>query len=334
MIKKSLLTLCSLLALVALPGLSSAEVHLTYATFFPATHPQAVTAQAWCADVEKATNGKVQIDFFPGQTLAKAPQLYDAVVEGIADISFGALAYHRGRFPLMAAVDLPLGYTTGVQATDIANGVFEKFKPKEFKDVHVMYFTAHGAGLPHTKGKALKTLADWKGMKLRATGNSAAVVSALGGTPVAASMAEAYQSIQKGVVDGGMYPVETNKGWKMAEVVDYMTEAYSIAYTTTFYVVMNQDKWDMLDDDSKAAITKLNTEYALKHGQAWDESDIAGRAFFLEQGNEIVTIDSTEAAKWKASVQPVIDDYVIKSAEKKFDGQAVVNFISERLSNQ
>ena len=242
MTRKFLLPFFVLLSLCILPTLAQAGMRLTYATFFPDGHAQSVAAKAWCADVEKATGGKVAIDFFPGQTLAKAPQLYDAAVEGIADISFGALAYHRGRFPLMAAVDLPLGYTSCIQATEVANNVFKKFQPKEFKDVHVMYFTAHGPGLPHTKGKALKTIDDWKGMKLRATGNSAAVVLALGGTPVAGSMSEAYQSIQKGVVDGGMYPIETNKGWKMAEVVDYMTEAFPIAYTTTFYVVMNKDK--------------------------------------------------------------------------------------------
>lgn len=334
MSRKSLFTLFTLLAVFALPALAKAETTLTYATFFPATHAQAETAKAWCADVEKVTGGKVKVDFFPGQTLAKAPQLYDAAVEGIADISFGVLAYHRGRFPVMAAVDLPLGYTSGVQASSVANAVYDKFKPKEFKDVHAMYFHAHGPGLPHSAKKPLKTLADWKGMKLRATGNSAAVVKALGGTPVAGSMAEAYQSIQKGIVDGGMYPIETNKGWKMAEVVDYMTEAFPIAYTTTFYVVMNQDKWAMLDEASKAAITKLNQEYAVKHGQVWDASDVAGKAFFLEKGNEIVTIDAAEAAKWKTAVQPVINDYVSKSAKKKFDGKAVVDFITTSLGGK
>ncbi len=325
--------LAFLLCLAALPGASQAQVRLTYATFFPATHSQSVLAEAWCKDVESVTNGKVVIDYYPGQTLAKAPQLYDAVVEGIADISFGVLAYHRGRFPIMAAVDLPLGYRSGVTATTVANKVFNSLSPKEFNDVQVMYFHAHGPGLPHSSKKPLKTMEDWKGMKLRATGNSAAVVTALGGTPVAGSMSEAYQSIQKGVVDGGMYPVESNKGWKMAEVVDYMTESFPIAYTTTFYVVMNKDKWNLLDAKTQAAITKLNQEYAAKHGQVWDESDALGREFFLSKGNKIIALDPAEAKRWKIAVQPVIDKYISDSTEKGFDGKAVVKLITTTLDS-
>ena len=58
-------------------------------------------------------------------------------------------------------------------------------------------------------------------------------------------MPELYQALQRGVVDGGMYPVETNKGWRMAEVVKYCTQNYANAYTTTFYVVMNKDQVEL-----------------------------------------------------------------------------------------
>jgi TRAP-type C4-dicarboxylate transport system substrate-binding protein len=330
--KRSMLVLLLALVLCIPATAAQAAMRLSYATFFPPTHAQAQLAEAWCKDVERVTNGEVTVDFFPGQTLVKAPQLYDAVVEGIADVSFGVLGYHRGRFPVMAALDLPLGYTSGVQATKIANDVYAKFKPKEFNDVQVMYFNAHGPGLPHTKGKPIRTLEDWKGMKMRATGNSAKVVAALGGTPVAGSMAEALQAIQKGVVDGGMYPIETNKGWNMAEVVDYMMEAFPIAYTTTFYVVMNKDKWEALSSEAQAAIAKLNQEYADKHGQAWVDSDVVGKAYFLEQGNEIISIDPAEAERWKQAVRPVIDEYVADSAKLGFDGKAVVESIEAGLA--
>ena len=80
-------------------------------------------------------------------------------------------------------------------------------------------------------------------------GTSAKVVKALGGTPVAMPMPELYQALQKGCVDGGVYPMEVNKGWKMADVIDYCTLDLPIAYTSTFYVVMNKDKWNSLPKD-------------------------------------------------------------------------------------
>jgi len=75
---------------------------------------------------------------------------------------------------------------------------------KELKDTEVMYLHAHGPGLIHTKGKAVKKIEDMKGLKLRGHGTSAKVVKALGGTPVPKPMPETYQMIQKGVVDGGV----------------------------------------------------------------------------------------------------------------------------------
>lgn len=308
-------------------------IRLSYSCFFPPTHVQAKLAEAWCREVEKRTNGQVRIDFYPGGTLTKAKQCYDGVVEGISDIGNSALAYSRGRFPVMAAVDLPLGYATGLAATRVANAVYEQFKPKELADVKVLYFNAHGPGLLHTRGKAVRTLEDLAGMKIRATGNSALLVQALGATPVAQSMPDAYQSIQKGVVDGGMYPVETNKGWKMAEVVDYMTENFSTGYTTTFFVVMNRDRWDSLPAEVRAAIESVDAEWIDKHGKAWDDSDVVGRQTFLaEPGNEIIPLSPAEAARWKQAASPILDDYVKDVSAKGVDGRAVLDFTTAKLA--
>ena len=80
---------------------------LTYSNFFPPAHIQSKLAEAWCKEVEKRTNGEVVVEYFPGQTLTKARQVYDGVVEGISDVGFSVLAYTRGRFPVISAVDLP-----------------------------------------------------------------------------------------------------------------------------------------------------------------------------------------------------------------------------------
>lgn len=324
------LALC--MAVAMLPTLSQAEVRLTYANFFPPTHVQSQLAEEWCREVEKRSGGAVAFDYFPGGTLTKAKQTYDGVVEGIADVGMSALAYSRGRFPVMAAIDLPLGYTSGVQATDLANAVYAEFRPEELDEVEVMYFHAHGPGLLHTRKVAVHKIEDMKGLKIRATGNSARVVESLGATPVAMSMPDSYQSLRKGVVDGGMYPVETNKGWKMGEVVDYMTVTTPAAYTTTFFVVMNKDKFEALPQEARDAIAAVNAEWGLKHGQAWDEADVQGMAFFKEQGNEVIELDEAEAARWKAAVRPMVDGYGKELDDKGLKGTEVMEFISVKMA--
>ncbi|RLB91497.1 MAG: C4-dicarboxylate ABC transporter substrate-binding protein, partial [Deltaproteobacteria bacterium] len=142
---------------------ASAKTVFTYANFFPPTHIQSQLAQSWCDEVKKRTNGEISIQYFPAQALAKAPQTYDAVVNGIADIGLTVLAYSRGRFPVASAIDLPLGYKSGVQATKVANAVLNKFRPEEFNDTKIMFLHAHGPGLINTVNKKVASLEDMKG---------------------------------------------------------------------------------------------------------------------------------------------------------------------------
>jgi TRAP-type C4-dicarboxylate transport system substrate-binding protein len=305
---------------------------MTYSNFFPAKHIQSKLAAEWCKAVEKATGGELKFQYLPGQTLTKPNQSYDAVVNGIADVAMSVFAYTRGRFPVMEVVDLPLGYPSGVVATKVINQVAEKLQPKELKDTQVMYLHAHGPGLLHTKNKPVTQLSDLKGMKIRATGTAAKIVKALGAAPVATSMPQAYQYLQKNMVEGAMYPLESNKGWKLGEVTKFVTMDTSVAYTTAFYVVMNKDKYNSLSEEAKAALKKVNAEFAVKHGEAWDASDQAGKEFFLSlKGRKMVSLTPEESARWKKAVKPALDDYVAKVSKKGLDGKAILQTVQDAL---
>ena len=168
----------------AVPVVSAQDkvITLNYANFFPAPSPHSALAEQWGKEIEKRTNGKVKITFFHGGTLAPAAQIYDSTVQGIADMGFSVLAYTRGKFPLTEVIDIPLGLKTGVTATKLINAYYKKFQPKEFDEVKVLYLHAHGPGLIHTTKKPVQKLEDLKGLKLRATGLSAKIVTSPGGS--------------------------------------------------------------------------------------------------------------------------------------------------------
>lgn len=314
------------------PMAQAAPIKLTYSNFFPPAHVQSKLADAWCKEVEKRTKGQVVVQYYPGQTLTKADQCYDGVVNGLSDIGFSVLAYTRGRFPVMSAVDLPLGYTSGKAATAVVNAVYNKFMPKELMDTQVMYLHAHGPGLVHTRNKPVRTLEDMKGLKLRGHGTSALVVKALGATPVPMPMPETYQSLQKGVVEGSVYPWEANKGWRLGEVCHYCTADFAAAYTTSFFVVMNKDKWNAIPPDLQKIISEINEEWIHKHAAAWDSSDMEGIIYFLSQGGTMIGLDKKESEKWRAAVAPVIDDYVADMKKKGFaNAQEIVDFVKQTL---
>ncbi len=299
---------------------------LTFSIFFPPTHGQTKAAMDWAKEIEKRTENKVQISVFAGGTLTKAPQCYSGTVKGISDLGFSLFAYTRGRFPVLAAVDLPMGYASGKVASRVAQEFAKTFKPKELSDVKVLYLHAHGPGLLHTK-KPVKKLEDIKGMKIRATGLSAKIVKALGGVPVAMPQGGTYEALKKGVVEGTFGPMEVLKGWKQAEVIKYTTECYSVGYTTTFFVVMNLDKWNALPADIKKIFDEVSDKYTDVHGNVWDSTDQEGRKYTQSLGNEIISLSDEESARWRKAVEPVINDYIANTP----DGDAHVKKIRELM---
>jgi len=323
---------CAFLALGALQ-VHAASIKLTYSNFFPPGHIQSQLVDSWCREVETRTKGSVTIKHYPGQTLTKAAECYEGVVKGRSDLGFSVLSYTPDRFPVMGTVDLPLGYTSGKVATAVANEVYRKFRPKELSDTKVMYLHAHGPGLINTRGKAVRKLEDMKKLKFRTTGPAAEVVKALGAVPVSAPMPECYQLIKSGKADGSMHPLESHKGWKLAEVENYLTAAYSISYTVTFFVVMNKDKWDALPQDIKVIFEEINNEWLLQHGEAWDTSDTEGMQFFLAKGGQLIGLESSEGARWKMAIDPIIQDYARSLDEKGLKGQDIVNFTISTLNS-
>ena len=81
-------------SIVGVSNVEAETVKLTYSNFFPPSHIQSKLAEAWCKEVEKRTDGQVVVEYFPGQTLTKARQAYDGVVEGISDIGFSVLSLY------------------------------------------------------------------------------------------------------------------------------------------------------------------------------------------------------------------------------------------------
>ncbi|MCD6430768.1 MAG: TRAP transporter substrate-binding protein [Deltaproteobacteria bacterium] len=308
------------------------KIRLSYSIFFPPSHAQCIAGEAWAKEIEKRSNGQIEITVYPGGTLTKAPQVYDGVVNGISDIGMSCFAYTRGRFPLLEGIDLPVGYPDGKTATKIATAITKEFNPKEVQDTEVLYVHAHGPGVLHTKKKAVQQLSDLKGMKIRSTGLSAKIVKTLGALPVAMPQGDTYEALQKGTVDGTIGPIEVLKGWKQGEVIKYSTDIPSIGYTTSMFVVMNKKKWQALPGEMKKIFQDVSAEWVAVQGQAWDDADAAGRAYTLERGNKVYALSDAESAKWKEQVKPILDDYIKNTTSKGLPGDKVVARINELLN--
>lgn len=312
-------------------GLHAKTIQLTYSVFFPPNHGQCKAAVSWAKEVENRTQGRIKITVFPGGTLTKANRCYEGVTKGISDLGMSCFAYSTGRFPVMAAVDLPLGYPDGMVASRVANDFYEKIRPAELNGVKVLYLHAHGPGLLHTK-KPVQHLENLTTLKIRSTGLSAKVVKALGGVPVAMPQGATYESLQKGVVDGTFGPIEVLKGWKQAEVVRHTTDCRDVGYTTAMYVVMNLKKWKQIPPDLQRIVEDVSRDWIQVHGAQWKALDKEGRDYTLSRGNDILTLSREEQGKWTQAVKPIIQAYISNVEEKGLGGTRYVEVLQHLIS--
>ena len=144
---------------------------------------------------------------------------------------------------------------------------------------------------------------------------------ALGGTPVSMSQGDTYEALQKGVVDATFCPIETLKGWKQGEVIDYVIDTKAIGYTTSMFVVMNKDKWDALPADPQKIMTDVSEEWIPKSGEAWDIADQEGEAFVKDLGKTFVSLPAADQAALVKAMAPVYDEYVKATEEKGLPGR-------------
>ena len=309
---------------VAFPGNlhSQTKITLTYANFPPATTFPCVQMERWAKEIEKKTGGKVKIQTFPGGTLLPAKNIFDGVVAGTADIGNFAMSYQPGRFPISEAIDLPLGFTSSKAASLALYDLIMKYKPKEFEKVKVLtLFTCPPADLM-TK-TPVKTLADLKGMELRASGTGAAVLKRLGATPVGMPQSEAPEAIQKGVVKGNVSSMEILKDFNFAAYLPYATEAN--LFVVSFAVVMNKAKWDSLPADIKKIFDETSREQALWTGKYVDDHVKESLKWSKEKYNhQVFKFSAKDEAEMQKQLKPIIDEYVKKVTAAGLPGEQIL----------
>jgi len=308
-------------------------IKLKFAHFFPPPARHSKICEEFCAELEKRTNGRVKVQFFAGGSLLKAPAMYKGIVTGVTDIGFAHIEYTPGRFPVTGACELPLGYPSGWVANQVVNDFYNKFRPKEWNKVHVLWMHSSTPNVMITK-KPVRKLEDLRGLTIRAPGVVGYTVKALGATPAPTPMMEVYDAMAKGVIDGVNTPFETLKTFRFAEVVKYTTASWQVGNLYAFYVAMNKNSYKRLPPDIKEIFDKLCGEYKERFALMWNLVDIEGREFAIKKGVEIIHLSPQEAARWKKAAEPVIENYVkemVRKGHSESEVRGWIKFLRERI---
>lgn len=331
-LQSAALLAAAMLAVAAVPS-HAQEITLKVSHFWaPGAMAPTKIIGPWCDKINKESGGKLKCQIYPAMQLGGTPaQAYDQAKDGIADIVYTLPGYTAGRFPLMEVFELPF---MNENAESSSQAVWEYYLTtpavqKEFSGVKPLAFHVHDEGYVHTRDKQIKTLADFKGLKMRApTRQTNKLLAKLGASPVSMPLPALPESISKGVIDGFLLPWEVIPSVNLQELVKYHTETdpkERALYSAVFIMAMNPAKYDSLPPELKKVIDNNSGAGLVKHiGKTWDESAAAGRKSAEEHKNVFYVVPGTELASWRNASASLYDEWVADVTAKGNDGKALL----------
>jgi TRAP-type C4-dicarboxylate transport system substrate-binding protein len=319
------------LALGLAPATVSAQdVTLRLHQFLPPPAPvPAHILKPWAAKVEERAGGALKIEHYDAMSLGGKPNdLIDQAIDGTADIIMTVVGYTPGRFPKTEVFELPFMMTNPVATAKAFWQLTEaELQNEEYKDVKILGAWVHGPGMIHSK-EPIASLEDMAGKKLRGpTRVITDMLNELGATPVGMPLPAIPESLSKGVIDATVIPWEVTTAVRVSELVENHTEfaGNESLYTATIILAMNKDRYESLPENIRAAIDAESGEVlsAFAAQVMWDY-DAPARQIAVDRGNNIITLDEAEVARWKEKAQPVVDRWVADMESRGIDGRALI----------
>jgi TRAP-type C4-dicarboxylate transport system substrate-binding protein len=325
--KRKLCTFAAASALAALATPAAAQSKMVIGSWAPPTHHiNAKLFPTWAKDVEKATGGRVTFDL--KYNLAPPPGYFDAVRDGVADVSWIFHGYNPGKFVATQVMEMP-GLGAGAEAGSAAYWrVHQKYlaKADEHKGVIVVGLMTHGSGIIQSK-RPIKSWDDLKGLKVRLPGGIASKVGeAFGAVAVTVPAPKVYETLSTGIAEAVFMPWETQKSFRLAEVTQYIVEVPGNLYDGSFAIVMNPAKFKSLSaTDQKALMSVSGEKLSAYAGSTWAEADQVGRQTAKSAGKQISTASPEMLAQLKKITPQIEEDWIKRASGKGYDPKAALN---------
>jgi TRAP-type transport system periplasmic protein len=296
------------------------QINLKFATHYPTLHHGYRNVIApWAAEVEKRTEGRVKVTIYPDSQLGKLPEMYDALTSGTCDVAFILPVFIRGRFPLESVFHLPAlvpGDVGDPTCTAIRTMVYEKYlTPIYFKDVKILWTGRFGLNNLLMGSKPVRNLEEMKGKIVGFGGGKTPplFLKALGAAPESIQSPDIYTSLEKKVIDGMLFPLDSLRGYKLAEVVKYVTRL-DFGSASNFTAIRKK-AWDSISPADQKIILDMVPWVLEAQGKTFRED--AGLAIEAgkKAGIEFTTLPPEEMKRWVDAVTPIDKEWV-----KEMDG--------------
>jgi TRAP-type C4-dicarboxylate transport system substrate-binding protein len=321
-------TLAAALAALAATPLAAQDVQLALSSWLPPRHPIVVNAiRPWVEAVEEATEGRVGVRVL-GSPLGAPPAHFDMARDGVADITYGLHSFSQDdRFDKAEVGQFSFLGEDAVEASKAFWAVYTEDlgAAEDHEGTKLLGLFVHGPGLLHNNQRRIEAPEDLAGLKIRVPGGyTGDLMQALGATPTFISSTEVYEQLSRGVIDGAAFTYEALTAFNLAQHVTHSMTVPGGLYNTTWFLVMDQDRWDEIAPEDQAAIEAVSGEaFAERVGRAWNDADIAATDEIEAAGVEIhpasepVLAAVRDAAAW-------LEEAWAESLPEGYDGRAAL----------
>ena len=302
----------ALAALALPPGAASAETTLEVSHFLPTVHGiHTDFIVPWTEAVTECTGGEVRFEISAaGSQLGQVARQQEQVMAGVVDIAHGLHGIPRGRFPRTSVIDMPFLTDDAGAATHALWEMLPEELASEYEGLHVLALHAHNGGLIHTTDTAVETMEDLEGLRIRTPSPAVSdMLSHLGATPQGLPPGEVYENLQRGVIDGTVFPWDPVASFGLNEVLNHHLDAG--AYTVSFFFVMNEDSYEGLSEEARACIDENSGDALVERFDGWwDDWDAPGREGAVAAGHDITELSEEERERWREALAPMIEGYL------------------------
>lgn len=295
-------------------------------------NPRAFTAglEFLAAQVKEKTGGNFTITIGYGEQFSKARENLDTLKLGAVDGASFCNFYHPGKNPAFMVFSLPflpLGDWNVNQAVRLA--LHEH--PALVKDMDQWNAMVYAAALMPQyeflgKGKPPASLADWKGLRVRAGGGIGDAMEKLGAVKTTTAATEVYTGMQRGTMDAASFPYTySHASYKIHEVSNWFTSNMSPG-TASCPTVFSKTSYEKLPPQYKKLMQDLKPEYYRVQAKAYQDIDKVNLPMFREKLTEVVFTPEQLAEFKEIAAQPVWSEWV-EANKANFNGQELIDLI-------
>ncbi len=306
----------------------AADLDLVMSSWLPPRHPIVVNAiKPWAEQVEEVTEGRVSIRVL-GKPLGAPPAHFDMARDGVADITYGLHSFSQddrfdksevGQFSFLGEDAVETSKAFWTVYTEDLDAV------ADHEGTKLLGLFVHGPGVLHNNQRKIETPDDFAGLKIRVPGGyTGDLMEALGATPIFISSTEVYEQLSRGVIDGATFTYEALTAFNLTDDIKYSMTVPGGLYNTTWFLVMDQDKWDQISPEDQQAIEEISgLAFAERVGKAWNDADAAAMAEIDAAGVEVHKANDEVLAAIK-DVASTLEKEWAESLPAEYDGLAAL----------